>query len=252
MNTTLCSILALCLAGCTQTSEPQSTVPRPTATSPATPAVTTASGAAVTLPDDFAVTRAFVFIPQWEGADGFSAGGKYVIQGDGFSDDRSTLSAGLQIHGLAQDGRGQVAFTVVGESIKADNVEVQAVNHNGEKFSGTEVNILILKPSASGPNSPGYDPARAKLIKQIPDSVRPEGEANHQLSLGIDLNGDGHPEYAEFSHHCKAEQAPYPIDDAGRAAWETKAGEVDWDYTSSNTYTRRQGSWVKGDRQTPM
>ena len=90
--------------------------------------------------------------------------------------------------------------------------------------------------------------------ENINSTVRhgPNGEGEHALKVAIDLNGDSKPDYAEFSHHCKEESAPYPIDDAGRAAWDAKHGEVDWDYTCTNVYTIRDGSWTKQGRNTPM
>ena len=43
------------------------------------------------LPERFSASSAYVFLPQWEGAEGFSAGEKYVIQGEAFNESRTHL-----------------------------------------------------------------------------------------------------------------------------------------------------------------
>jgi hypothetical protein len=192
------------------------------------------------------VTSAFVFVPQWEGANGFSAGGKYIVQGVGFNEDRSHLSDKQRIVGLPAKGGAAVAFEIVGASLKGDHVEMVAVDLAGHTFSGDDTELWVLHSHEKDGLS------RAKLMDSIREQDRPKGEAHHQLNVAIDFNGDGRAEYAEFSHHCKQEQAPHPIDDQSREAWEQEHGPVDWDYTCNNVYTLRADQWVKGDRKTPM
>lgn len=192
------------------------------------------------------VTSAFVFVPQWEGAKGFSAGGKYIVQGAGFNENRSHLSDGQRIVGLPAKGGAAVAFEIAGASLKGDHVEMVAVDLAGHTFSGDDTELWVLH----APEKDGL--SRAKLVDSIREKDRPKGEAHHRLNVAIDFNSDGRAEYAEFSHHCKQEQAPFPIDDPSRKAWEKEHGPVDWDYTCNNVYTLRAGQWVKGDRKTPM
>ena len=81
---------------------------------------------------------------------------------------------------------------------------------------------------------------------------RPHGEGEHALSIALDLNSDGKPDYAEFTHHCKAEAAPYPITDEQREAWEAENGETDWDLSCTNVYTIDNGKWTQGKRKMPV
>ena len=95
------------------------------------------------------------------------------------------------------------------------------------------------------------DAGKVRLMTNLDEGHRPYGEQEHQLNLALDLNSDGKPDYAEFTHHCKAEPAPYPIADEQRAAWEAEHGETDWDLTCTNVYTIDHGKWTKGERKTP-
>jgi hypothetical protein len=196
----------------------------------------------IELPADFKVLSAYIFIPQWDHAKGFSAGGKYVIQGETFNEDRERWSGGDHFFGLHEEGKTLRRFEVVGESLVSNDFEVLAVEHNGSTYDGDGTIFLIPLPVSSS----------NRLLRTMDDEDRPKGEANHEFGFGIDINGDAKPDYIEFVHYCKEEQAPYPMDDEARVAWETKHGKVDWDYTCSNVYSMREGQWVKGERQTPM
>ena len=201
------------------------------------------------LPEKLSVSSAYVFIPKWEGAVGFAAGGKYVIQGEKFNADRSELSGGDRLLGLPEDGSPAVAFEVIGASLQTEHVEVKTAGSEGQKYTGDGATFWLVYDDTT---SRWYDLSKGRLLKALDGGHRPFGEGEHALRVAIDLNGDSKPDYAEFSHYCKAEQAPYPLDENGQADWSTQHGEVDWDYTCSNTFTIRAGVWEKGARKTPM
>ena len=201
------------------------------------------------LPAKFSVASAYVFLPKWEGASGFSAGEKYVIQGEPFGDDRSKLSGGEVLLGLPEDGSSAIAFTPVASSLKAEHLEVQTAGSTGQQYTGDGTTLWLVYDDAE---STWYDLSKGRLLKALDGGHRPHGEGEHALHVAIDLNGDGKPDYAEFSHYCKAEEAPYPLDEQGRTAWALQHGEVDWDATCRNTFTIRTGVWEKGARKTPM
>ena len=195
------------------------------------------------------VSSAFVFIPEWEGAEGFAAGVQYAIQGDAFNEDRTALSDGQRITGLPADGGPMVAFDVVGESLSDQTVAVQTAGPDGQRFTGDST---LLWVAYNGPEKGWHDWSNSRLITELDNTHRPEAEANHALKVAIDFNGDGKVDYAEFAHYCKAESAPFPLDDAARAEWDATNGPVDWDATCSNVHTIQAGQWNKVDRKTPM
>ena len=201
-----------------------------------------------TLPANFSVSSAYVFIPTWEGAEGFSAGGKYVIQGGLFGTDRSKLSGGDPFFGLPEDGGPRIAFEIIGSSLEGEHIEVHTAGSKGQQYSGDGTNIWVVYDDTQ---SGWHDLKQSRLLQTLDGGHRPHGEGEHALRVAIDLNGDGKPDYAEFSHYCKAEQAPYPLDANGQTAWSDEHGEVDWDTTCSNTFTIRAGVWEKGARKTP-
>ena len=196
------------------------------------------------------VSSALVFVPKWEGAQGFSAGGKYAISsGDLFGEDRTAFSDGDKIVGLPSDGTPAVVFSIVGASLQSETVEVMTVERGGERFTGEEVSLWVVSGSHKGRP---IDPGTIRLITTLDGGHRPHGEGEHLLRVALDLNSDGKPDYAEFTHHCKAEAAPYPITDEQRAAWETEHGETDWDLSCRNVYTIDNGKWTSIRRETPM
>jgi len=196
-----------------------------------------------------AVSSAMVFIPKWEGAQGFSAGGKYAISsGDLFGEDRNAFSDGDKIVGLPINGSPAIVFSIVGASLQSETVEVMTVERGGERFTGEEVSLWVVRGSHNG--GP-IDPGKVRLITGLDEGHRPHGEGEHALSIALDLNSDGKPDYAEFTHHCKAEAAPYPITDEQRETWEAEHGETDWDLSCTNVYTIANGKWTKGERKTP-
>ncbi len=201
------------------------------------------------LPQDFTVTSAYVFIPKWEGAEGFSAGGKYVIQGELFNEDRSKLSDGGRLIGLPADASAAVVFELVQASLKTKHVEVMAAGKEGQQYTGDGTNLWLVYDNSK---NTWHDLTESRLFQKLDEGHRPHGEGEHALKMAIDLNGDAKPDYAEFSHYCKVEEAPYPLDEAGRADWQAKHGEVDWDATCTNTFTIRAGQWTKTGRKTPM
>ena len=194
------------------------------------------------LPAKFEVLEVLIFVPKWTGAEGFSAGKKYVAQGTGFYDGRTRWSDGDQFLALPQDGSAPARFEIVAGSLKREHVELRPVEHAGSTHSSESTIFLIPQPVIND----------ARLVLSIDTGERPNGEAKHEFSFGIDINGDGMAEYAEFVHHCKESSAPYPMDRPAQKAWDAEHGEVDWDYTCSNVYTKRAGKWVKGERKTPM
>ena len=208
-----------------------------------------AGDAATGGPDTLSVTSAMVFIPKWDGAEGFSAGGKYVISsGELFGEDGPAFADGDQLIGLPEDGQTAVVFSIVGASLKSSHVEVIAVERGGQKFMGEDVTIWVVRGAHRGQP---VDAGRVRLMTALDSGHRPSGESEHALSVALDLNSDGKPDYAEFTHHCKAEAAPYPTTEAQRAAWETEHGETDWDLSCRNVYTIDNGKWTKGERKTP-
>ena len=230
-------LTVLCLTACT-TGNPEDSLDTPQAPDEAPSA------------DTISVTSALVFLPKWEGAQGFSAGGKYAISaGDLFGEDRSAYADGQHIVGLPTDGKPALVFAIVGASLSSETVEVTAVERGGEKFTGEDVELWIVQGSHNGRK---IDTGKVRLVTALDGDHRPHGEGEHLLSVAIDLNSDGKPDYAEFTHHCKAEGAPYPITDEQRAAWETEHGETDWDLSCRNVYTIDNGKWTSSKRETPM
>ena len=199
--------------------------------------------------DTISVTSALVFLPKWEGAQGFSAGGKYAISaGDLFGEDRSAYADGQHIVGLPTDGKPALVFAIVGASLSSETVEVTAVERGGEKFTGEDVELWIVQGRHNGRPT---DPGTIRLMTTLDEGHRPHGEGEHLLRVALDLNSDGKPDYAEFTHHCKAEEAPYPIADEQRVSWEAEHGETDWDLSCDNVYTIDNGKWTQGKRKTP-
>ena len=177
------------------------------------------------------MTSAMVFIPKWDGAEGFSAGGKYVISsGELFGEDGPAFADGDQLIGLPEDGQPAVVFSIVGASLKSSHVEVIAVERGGQKFMGEDVTIWVVRGAHRGqPVDAGR--VRLMLTGQRPP---PSGEGEHALSVALDLNSDGKPD-TRSSRTTKAEAAPYPITEAQRAAWEAEHGETDWDLVQTST-----------------
>lgn len=195
------------------------------------------------------VSSAFVFIPKWEGATGFSKGQKYVIQGDMFNENRSNLSKAGRIVGLPFDGSPPVVFELVEASLTTEHVEVTTAGRDGQRFQGEETHLWL---AYNGSKSAWHDLSQSRLMADLNPAHKPFGEEEHALSVAIDFDGDDKIDYAEFSHHCKAEGAPYPLDEAGRTEWESKHGPVDWDYTCTNVHSIHAGQWQKEARKTPM
>ena len=235
------SLILLCLAACSGNGEP--------ALEGRNEASTTGAEGSSDSTEALSVVSALVFLPKWDGAVGFSPGEKYAISsGDLFGDDRSAFSDGDHIIGLPTDGRPAVVFAIVGSSLSTDTVEVTAVARGGQKFTGEDLDLWVVRGAHEGR---GIDPGTVRLITTLDGGHRPHGEGEHALKVALDLNSDGKPDYAEFTHHCKAEAAPYPITDVQREAWETEHGETDWDLSCTNVYTIDNGKWTQGNRKTP-
>lgn len=216
---------------------------------PANPINTTQTESTAAEAQPLRVSSAFVFIPQWEGAEGFAAGVQYVIQGDAFNEDRSALTDGQRITGLPAGGGPAVAFDVVGSSLSTEHVAVRTAGRDGQRFTGDSTEVWI---AYNAPTKDWQNLSDSRLITELDGTHRPEAEANHALQVAIDFNSDGKVDYAEFSHYCKAESAPYPLDEAGRAQWNAEHGPVDWDLTCANVHTIQAGQWDKVERKTPM
>ena len=222
--------------------------------SPSNPVRTDQPGAPQTAsseakPERITVSSAFVFIPQWEGAEGFAAGVQYAIQGDAFNEDRTALSGGQRITGLPADGGPMVAFDVVGESLSNPTVAVTTAGRDGRRFTGDSALLWVAYNESE---KDWHDWSNSRLITELDNTHRPEAEANHALRVAIDFDGDGKVDYAEFAHYCKAEAAPFPLDEADRAEWDANHGPVDWDATCANVHTIEAGQWNKVERKTPM
>ena len=234
-------LLSMPLVACDRTDSPAQS------TESAKPA--SAGSAADDESERLSVTSAMVFIPKWDGAEGFSPGGKYVISsGEHFGEDGPSFTDGDQLIGLPEDGQPAVVFSIVGASLKSSHVEVTAVDRGGQKFMGEDVTIWVVRGAHRGQP---VDAGQVRLMTELDSGHRPSGEGEHALSVALDLNSDGKPDYAEFMHHCKAEAAPYPITEAQRSAWEAEHGETDWDLSCTNVYTIDNGKWTEGERKTP-
>ena len=240
-NRNVCpSLLTLCLTACShslfETSNERSEAK-------------SSAEAVAELESELTVSAATVFIPSWEGAAGFSPGKKYVLSSaDLLGGKEGAVSDGDTLIGLPADGSPAVLFSIEGERLKSDYVAVTPVERGGEKFRADEALVWIVSGTHGGQP---VDAGKVRLMTNLDEGHRPYGEQEHQLNLALDLNSDGKPDYAEFTHHCKAEPAPYPIADEQRAAWEAEHGETDWDLTCTNVYTIDHGKWTKGERKTP-
>ena len=158
------------------------------------------------------------------------------------------ISEGAEFIGLSAERGVPFPFTVTGVDPDQETFHLVYTGPAASTPPDDTVGVWLLW-SASGRPVPATE---ARLLTDLGDIKRPAQETTHELRVAMDLDGDGIADLAAFNHHCKNEGAPYPLDPTGRQEWEAEHGAVDWDYMCSRRYRRRAGTWVQGERLTPM
>ena len=119
---------------------------------------------------------------------------------------------------------------VNGDSIVIKSLEKEEIDLKGFSpiFFNKEMPHVKLAP-------PNFD------LSKIP------GENEHQLSLALDLNGDGITDFLKITHYCKNEKSPYPL-----SRKKLEKAKFDIDYTCNNIYILIKNIWIKRERETPL
>ena len=104
-----------------------------------------------TLPTQFTVSQAYVFVPQWAGVEGFAAGTQYVIQGDTFGQPDTKWKGGQQFTALPADGSPALTFEIVAESLKSEHIAVRPAGAAGQQFGGESTHLWLVHEGPDGP-----------------------------------------------------------------------------------------------------